>query len=302
MDPPDDLEDQAGDSPPRESRGSPNLTNNGVIDFSGGWSFSDNYGSSDPAATGRDLQKIATINARLASGQNVTVQDASGNTYTLRPSDWTTFTDGRMDISIGGFIPLAPNNVASGKIGRFVPLLQPIGKGNVVYFGGNLDDSQKAVVISQAKAAIALLMKSPTFANAFNQVLNEGNHGLAINPVGYAKGGTVLGNNIVFGTGAGRLDNGTIIYAAYNIAHEIGHTNENNKNSPYFVKDGTTIAAAELFATVQAPNSSEYYAYHFAEQVAREIREIANVNIGSQSSYADVGGLIGDIGLIPSNK
>lgn len=188
MDPPDDWDDDyIRDGNARDSGGSPNLTNNGIVDFSGGWSFSDNYGSPDLAATGRDLNTIATINGRLAAGQNVTVQDASGNTYTLTPSDRTTFSDGGMDISIGGFAP-TPTLMSVADMGAQIN--KDIASGALLAATGG------ERWLQGAQAAVGLVANTAGLVTAF---------GLAVlpEPTMLSKAGAVaLGLKTSYGVGA----------------------------------------------------------------------------------------------------
>ncbi len=111
-------------------------------------------------------------------------------------------------------------------------------------------------------------------------------------------GGTVnIATNVVFGTMAGVRPDGSVVYPAYTIAHEFGHTYQaTDRNHPSWQVSSLTMTSEQRQI---APTSAEFYAYHFAEQVSREVRENAGVNIGTQSKYSDVGSSSQSRGIWP---
>jgi hypothetical protein len=142
-------------------------------------------------------------------------------------------------------------------------------------------------------------MHSPTFAAAYNKQLNAVN-GVVLNPVSFSGGGQFEGNNIIFGTLSGEHDDGSIQYPAYVIAHEFGHADQTfpgaNKAWNLSVNDPNVRS---ILDAARAPNTAEYYAWNFAEQVSREVLKETGVNIGSDPSYFKTGQPILNIGLYP---
>ena len=166
--------------------------------------------------------------------------------------------------------------------------------------GEEMSETGKAAIRTDITQALALLMTSKTFATAYNTMLKE--TGIVINPVSYGGvWGTVDGNNVVFGTFAGVRNDGSIIYPAYVLAHELGHLFQPyDKINTSWNLNSVDIAHGDLMRSVKTPNTSEYYAYMFAQQVSKEIREATGANIGNAANYKDMGVYQREIGLIPS--
>jgi len=158
-------------------------------------------------------------------------------------------------------------------------------------------EKNKGTATDKVNQALALLMKSPTFATAYNTIIKK--FGLVINPVDYAQFGTVDGSNLVFGTAAGVRANGTIVFPAYVIAHELAHMFMPSDKAHKDWILPSNAETAPILASVKAPDPCEYYAYKFAEQVSKEVYEASGVNIGKCANYFDVGDYSKELGLIP---
>jgi len=200
---------------------------------------------------------------------------------------------------------LEPTGVASGNLPANIFVVRSkLPKGKVVVLQQNLPESERAAAAAAVTEAVAFMpANSPTFAAAWNLRANE-NQGIALVPLAKTDGGTVAGNSMVFGTETSVRVDGTKIYPAYTLAHELGHENQRHSaaNSPWNLPkeafeanaDGSPSDARKI-----APNSSEYYAYQFAEQVAKEIREKTGLDIGQQKSHGDRGPATEKLGILP---
>jgi hypothetical protein len=180
---------------------------------------------------------------------------------------------------------VAPNSVASGGTNiSFRKDLNTPEKGKIGYTTLNLFGEYKASVVRDSILAMAFMRKhSPTFEKAYQDRMNR-NYGIIMNPI-LSGGGTVDGSNIVYGAMAGVNSSGGTVWPAYIIAHEFGHTFQfsDRANAAWNINPAVGSPESQI-----APNASEWYAYHFAEQVSREIRENGGVDIGSQKNYWDV--------------
>lgn len=125
---------------------------------------------------------------------------------------------------------------------------------------------------------------SPTFEQAW-ETCDSAAHGVAIVLVPGSSGGLTVNNNMAVGTRTQyRADGSMLSTPAYVLAHEMGHVNLPNDNGvhPDWVVTNDTPGWTDY-----APNTSEYYAYRFAEQVAQEIRNGGGVNIGQRTGWSD---------------
>lgn len=205
-------------------------------------------------------------------------KDASGNPMASAGSD-------------GSATFKASNNVASGNINSYSVYRGNLKSGKIYVHTGNMDEKNKAAASANAHDALALLMHSKTFLDAYNTIINL-EKGLVINPVDYSGGGTISGNNLIFGTLAGMRADGSIVYPAYIIAHELAHMFDSFDKTHKewqleFVPGSDTSKLFAILDAAAAPNPREYYAYMFAEQVSREVFSSTGINIGSQSGYVD---------------
>lgn len=169
-------------------------------------------------------------------------------------------------------------------------------KGKVGISTINLDKfsrREQEEMARQFEEAVAFLRaNSPTLAKAIDEFLKASPHGITIVPHA-GTGGTRISNQLVVPISGDRRENGSIVYPAYTLAHEIGHLAQslglnpqwNLPNDAFAINsDGTFPEARRI-----GENSAEYYAYHFAQQVSAEIVQNAGRNIGSRGYYYDVG-------------
>jgi RHS repeat-associated protein len=145
---------------------------------------------------------------------------------------------------------------------------------------------------------------SPTFAKAWDARMNQYGYGVVMNPLSGQSGGTNDGSNMVFGIATVSLESGVLSYPAYTIAHELGHWNQilDRNNAAWNVNPQVGTPEAAI-----APSTAEWYAYHFAEQVSREIKANTGVEIGTQPKYWGHAGPSaaqpnGYIGILPPHK
>jgi hypothetical protein len=188
----------------------------------------------------------------------------------------------------------------------WVPSAVSVRPNTVDIFKNNIPEKQQAAMVASVKAMLDFMkVNSPTFASALKQQLENPQHGLAIVPVDGTGGGMAPGRSLVIGTSAGVRDDGSIIYPAYVLAHELGHhAQATGTRNPEWDLPNTAFGYDDngnfLPSRKIAPNSAEYYAYQFAQQVAEEIRQATGVDIGNLKNYWDVGTTNKNLGLMPT--
>lgn len=194
----------------------------------------------------------------------------------------------------------------TGRVDNYKSLVVPAsfgGRVGIGYYPGNLiHDPEKTM--QDVKDLVAFLKdNSPTFKKAYDAIVG-GSRTYVVNIVEGTSGGAVDDNrNIVFGTQSAVRSDGSIIYPSYTLAHEFGHVSQSLGGDAAHPEWNVSITSSSDPKAAIAPNSAEYYALQFANQVSSEILQNTGLNIGSQARYNDTRNSSTDnLGFLPPKK